>query len=621
MATPSDRRGFLRTSIAGGVGLGLARTRRALGGSTESICREPLLPQDDPDPAGRLRRLERVRKRYTYDFTRLPPLPMVEKVPASEQFSLPWLRQAVSRVADLVENFSHRPGGAQDGRVLACRRVVEALAAGRTIDGTAAETLVRIARRSAADRAGHGRPNRLDDYAALFQTIAAPAIVETFQDDGVFARQRVAGANPLVIRQVGALDDRFPVTEAIFRSVLPGDTLEAAGREGRLYLADYRELQDVQEGFFRDTPKFLSAPLALFAVAKRSGELVAVAIQCEQRPGPDNPIFTKHDGHGWAIAKTIVQIADANVHEAVSHLGRTHLFIEPFVIATERQLGESHPLRLLLRPHFEGTLAINELAHTTLLAPGGFVDELLAGTLEASIGLAAASVRTYRVDEALLPNALRARGVDVAEVLPSYPYRDDALLYWDAIHRWVDDYLRTYYRSEADLAADFELANWYRELVAPDGGGVTGLGANGSIGGLENLADAATLVVFTSSVQHAAVNFPQFDLMTYTPNMPLAGFTAAPRSRPANERDFLDLLPPLPSARHQLVILYLLGTIHYTTLGMYSSGELCDPRLQGPLDAFRAELERIGRVIEERNRVRPPYPFLDPRGIPQSINV
>ena len=42
---------------------------------------------------------------------------------------------------------------------------------------------------------------------------------------------------------------------------------------------------------------------------------------------------------------------------AVSHLGRTHLFIEPFVIATERQLGENHPLRLLLRPHFEGTLA------------------------------------------------------------------------------------------------------------------------------------------------------------------------------------------------------------------------------------------------------------------------
>src|SRR6185436_3930437 len=101
--------------------------------------------------------------------------------------------------------------------------------------------------------------------------------------------------------------------------------------------------------------------------------------------------------------------------------------------------------------HFEGTLAINELAHLTLLAPGGFVDELLAGTREASLALAADGVRTYRVD--------------AADVLPNYPYRDDALLYWNAIHRWVDGYLRIYYRSEADLAGDLELANWYRELV------------------------------------------------------------------------------------------------------------------------------------------------------------
>jgi arachidonate 15-lipoxygenase len=621
MLTSSDRRGFLRTSVAGGLGLGLAGNRSVLGGPIESLCREPLLPQDDPNPRARLRRLEKTRSRYTYDYTRVPTLPMVEKVPPSEEFSLPWLLQGANRVADLIENFTHRPVGARGSNALACRRVVEMLAAGRAINGGAADTLLRLACQSAADPAGHDRPESLDDYAALFRTIAPPAIVDTFQDDRVFARQRVGGANPLVIRQVCGLDDRFPVTDAIFGSVLPGDRLEAAAREGRLYLADYSELQDVQKGFFRSAPKFLSAPLALFAVDKRSGELIAIAVQCEQVPGPDNPVFTPHDGRAWSIAKTIVQIADANMHEAVSHLGRTHLFMEPFVIATERQLAENHPLRLLLRPHFEGTLAINELAHRRLLAPGGFVDELLAGTLEASISLAVAAVRTYRVDEALLPIALRARGVDAAEALPSYPYRDDALLYWNAIHAWVNDYLRTYYRSEADLANDFELASWYRELIAPDGGRVAGFGEDGTLGGLENLIDAATLLVFTSSVQHAAVNFPQFDLMTYTPNMPLAGFTAAPASREASGQDFLDLLPPLPAARLQLVILYLLGTVHYTTLGMYSPGELCDPRLQEPRERFRAELERIGTVIEDRNRVRPPYSFLDRRGIPQSINV
>src|SRR5882762_3335354 len=225
MICSPGRRGFLWTSVAGGLGLGLAGSHSALGASIESLCREPLLPQDDPNPRARLRRLEKTRGRYTYDYTRVPSLPMLEKVPPSEEFSFPWLLQGANRVVDLIENFTHRSGGASGSRPLAYRRVVEMVAAGRAIDGGAADTLLRIARESAADPAGRDRPGSLDDYAALFRTISPPAIVDTFQADRVFARQRVAGANPLVIRQVSGLDDRFPVTDAIYCSVLPGDRL------------------------------------------------------------------------------------------------------------------------------------------------------------------------------------------------------------------------------------------------------------------------------------------------------------------------------------------------------------------------------------------------------------
>ena len=603
MTSSHDRRRFLRTGLTGGLGLTFAGNGSAYGGPARASCREPLLPQEDPDPRSRRSQLARTRDLYVYDYERVLSLPMVAKVPRSEQFSFRWLVQGANRAADLLRNFAVKPSGGS----------IESVARG---DARGLFDLARQCASAAPGSADLDRPESLEDYASLFRTIELPGIAENYHDDRVFARHRVAGPNPLVIRRITGLDDRFPVSDAMFRSVLRNDRLEAAANEGRLYLADYRELENVREGLFRGVSKFLSAPLALFAVKKRSGELVPIAIQCNQEPGPGNPIFTRHDGHAWSIAKTIVQIADANLHEAVSHLGRTHLFIEPFVIATERQLAESHPLRLLLRPHFEGTLAINEFAHQTLLAPGGFVDELLAGTLEASIQLAADGVRSYSFGEAMLPAALRARGVDDLGALPGYPYRDDALLYWNAIRTWVSDYLRTYYRSEADLRDDFELAEWYRELVAPDGGRVRGF----ALGGLNDLIDAATLLVFTSSVQHAAVNFPQFDLMTYVPNMPLAGFAGAPPSNEAGEQDLLDLLPPLPSARLQLVILYLLGTIHYTTLGEYGSGELCDRRIRGPLRAFRDELERTARTIGERNLVRPPYRFLE-RGIPQSINV
>jgi arachidonate 15-lipoxygenase len=614
MSTARDRRDFLRTGLAGTLGLGLsAATPRAA--AAAPACGNAVLPQDDPNPRARARKLARVRSGYTYDFYRVPTLPMAAKIPLAEQFSVAWGLLVADRAINLARNFVLPSRAERERRALTWRRALEMLATGDPA------RLIDMAEATADAVGGPERPQSLEDYAALFRTIEAPAVIETFQDDRVFARQRVAGANPLVIRQVAGLDDRFPVTDAQFRSVLPGDSLAAAGQEGRLYLADYRALATAQEGHFRGVPKFLSAPLALFALEKTARALVPVAIQCEQQPGSDNPVFTPHDGHAWLMAKTIVQIADANVHETESHLGRTHLWIEPFPIATERQLAANHPLRLLLRPHFEGTLAINEQAYSRLLAPAGFVDDLLGGTLQASIDLTAEAVRTYRFDEAMLPAGLRARGVDDPAAFPDYPYRDDALLNWNAIRGWVSAYLRTYYKSDADVAADFELASWYRELVSSEGGRISGWGKNGSLGGFEDLVDAATLIIFTGSVQHAAVNFPQFDLMTYMPNMPLAGFTSTPVSHGAGAQDFLDMLPPLSYARRQIVILYVLGTTHYTALGRYNAQDLCDPRVTAPMQAFQQDLDAVARTIDERNLARPTYSFLKPSAIPQSINI
>lgn len=42
------------------------------------------------------------------------------------------------------------------------------------------------------------------------------------------------------------------------------------------------------------------------------------------------------------------------------HLAQTHLVSEAFCLATQRTLAPSHPLHVLLAPHFEGTLFINE---------------------------------------------------------------------------------------------------------------------------------------------------------------------------------------------------------------------------------------------------------------------
>ena len=248
------------------------------------------------------------------------------------------------------------------------------------------------------------------------------------------------------------------------------------------------------------------------------------------------------------------------------------------------------------------------------------MDELLAGTLDATRELAARALADYSLNHAALPAALHARGVDDASVLPYYPYRDDALLYWRVIKRWVHDYVRTYYRSSREVVEDTELAKWCRELG--HAGRVAGFRDGAVITTRTALVDALTSVIFTASVQHAAVNYPQYDHMAYTPSMPLAGFAPAPVGvHGLNEQDYLELLPPQRSALGQLNILYLLGSVRHTTLGEYGDGTLCDPAIQRPMKGFSRRLDRAGALVNVRNRRRRPYPFLVRGGISQSTNI
>jgi arachidonate 15-lipoxygenase len=578
------------------------------------------IPQLDPDRPTRERDLAEMRAHYSYNYTYLSPLAMVEALPRWEEPSWQWMVTVGETALRVLVNHADNDGDFRrrdetHARHGLFREFVER--ASGEVKG-----LVRIIKESIRANVVEGPPHTLESYAAMFGSIGLPPIHHDFHLDRVFAEMRVAGPNPVVLRRVDKLDDRFPVTQEHFAQASLGhDTLDAAGREGRLYLLDYRMLEGIVNSDFPDRQKYVYAPLCLLALHRSRKVLMPVAIQCQQTPGPDNPIFTPADGSSWMIAKTIVKVADGNHHEAVTHLGRTHLFVEPFVIATRRQLSARHPLCILLVPHFEGTLSINNMAKGYLVDERGPVDELLGGTIDSTRHLTVRGVREYPFDQVMLPRTFRARGVDDPELLPDYPYRDDALLFWDAIHRWVSSYLGFYYHSDADVQNDPELAAWFDELVAIDGGRVIGIGKSGATCTREYLADAATLVIFTASVQHAAVNFPQYDLMSYVPNMPLACYAPAPTCKDATHADYLDMLPPLNHANLQMGLGALLGTIRYTTLGEYGEGRFQDPRVAEPLRRFNEEIRSIGRKIEERNRHRRPYEFLVPSGIPQSINI
>lgn len=425
-----------------------------------------------------------------------------------------------------------------------------------------------------------------------------------------------------MLQQIEAVEgrlpiDNFPITEAQYQSVMgTHDSIQLASEEKRLYVIDYAIFKNAVNGNFPTEQKFVSAPIALFAVPMgddANRQLKVVAIQCEQMPGPDNPVLippasdaSEAEQYQWLFAKSIFQISDSNYHEAVSHLGRTHLMVEPFVMATHRQLLDTHPLSLLLRPHFEGTLAINNAAHSRLIAPGGGVDQLLGSTIDNDRVFAALELLSIGFNDAMLPNQIKQNGVDDTAAFPVYPYRDDALMIWTAIHEWVTAYLGLYYDSDSDVQQDLALQGWAKEITDPGGGRLRGFGesetleepSKGAIRSLTYLVDVATTVIFTSSAQHAAVNFPQYELMGYAPGFPLAGYNPnAKVTSIQNEKDFLSFLPPLDQAQNQLNLLYLLSSVNYTKLGCYPDDHFTDEQVDVPLQQFQAKLEEIEKRL------------------------
>jgi Lipoxygenase len=52
----------------------------------------------------------------------------------------------------------------------------------------------------------------------------------------------------------------------------------------------------------------------------------------------------------------------------------THAVIEPFIIATYRQLSVTHPIHKLMSPHYRDTMNINALARQTLINGGGIFE-------------------------------------------------------------------------------------------------------------------------------------------------------------------------------------------------------------------------------------------------------
>jgi arachidonate 15-lipoxygenase len=471
----------------------------------------------------------------------------------------------------------------------------------------------------------------LTAYENLFQTLPLPSIARTFQHNKTFARFRVAGQNPMLIKKIIRLPDNFPVTDAGFKQVMgQADSLSAALADNRVYLLDYKELEQLTGDNSQSDTKQVFAPIALFAIAKGAESLMPVAIQAGQKKTDGEVIYAQPDNGSssaywrWQAAMSLVQVADGNYHELFVHLGRTHLLIEAFSVAMQRSLASEHPLNVLLTPHFEGTLFINKAAAGALIAPGGPIESIFGGQITKTQEAAGGDRLALDFYDYMLPRDLATRGVANISHLPDYPYRDDAILIWKAISEWTTAYVALYYNGDDDVTADTELTAFSHALMTE--GRINDFRP---IATRAQLSEVLTMVIFTGSAQHAAVNFPQSVLMTFSPAVTGSNWGKNPTTADSQTK-WLATLPPLQQSLEQLSLLQILGGVYYRKLGEYRTNNFpypdsfTDKRVTqsgGPLNVFRATLDVIEKVITERNQTREAYGYLLPSKVPPSINI
>lgn len=475
--------------------------------------------------------------------------------------------------------------------------------------------------------------NGLVDTFNLLRNIEVPKIAQRWQDDHEFARQAVQGISPVHIQSITALPKGLPLSDGDVRGLLsPGSTLAQALAAKRIFLIDFEILEDIP--MFRKTDED-GVEEQRWAPASRcllylddTRQLRPIAIQLGRDPERD-PVFTPNDSeHDWLAAKIYVRCSEGNAHQMVGHALRTHFVAEPFVLATMRNLPAPHPVYKLLRRHFRYTLAINEGARQGLLAEGGVFDDLIAtgGPDKGHLRLGMKGYQRWKLADNKPRPDLERRGVLEPAVLPYYPYRDDALPLWDAIEEYVGGVLGHFYKSDADLVSDAELQAWWTDLTE------RGLPVDklpcAKLTRVADLVDILSTVLFTVSVQHAAVNYLQYEHYGFVPNAPLCMRKAPPRQKGTlGPKDIAEMIPTQSQTLWQIAIGRALSSFgedeeYLLNEGGWRENYFKEPELAAILERFHARLRTQLEAVKARNaKSDMPYTVLQPDKIPCGITV
>ncbi|XP_075869647.1 hydroperoxide isomerase ALOXE3-like [Nelusetta ayraudi] len=465
----------------------------------------------------------------------------------------------------------------------------------------------------------------LEDMTKIFcfkSTTISEYVAEHWKEDDFFGYQFLNGINPNRIKRCSELPKNFPVTEEMVKPFLKeGSSLKEEIEEGHIFIYDQKKVDGMSGRDYNGEPLYVTPGLCLFYLNPQN-KMMPIAIQLQQQPSEKNPIFLPSDSEtDWLLAKMFIKNVDIMDHETVHHLMNTHFLAEVFTVATLRCFPEIHPLYKLLIPHFRYTLNINIGGRPALLAPGGPLSMSSVG-YEGSLELMRRSLPEVTYSSLCLPENITAGGL---ESVPNFYYRDDGLRLWEIINRFVKGMVSHYYPADSDVQKDTELQEWISEIFTHGFLGNKASGFPTSFHTVEEVIKFITVVIFTVSAQHAAVNNGQFDYAVFIPNAPILLHKPPPTTKgQTSQETILEILPNVGETAAFAAMLVLLSEKYsdQVFLGTYPEQRFDEPATEDMIDKFQEELSLLSEAITTRNaKLEIPYTYLNPSIIENSISI
>ncbi|XP_043539450.1 polyunsaturated fatty acid 5-lipoxygenase-like isoform X2 [Chiloscyllium plagiosum] len=465
----------------------------------------------------------------------------------------------------------------------------------------------------------------LESFQRIFWRVKSATgnfVVKHWKEDWFFGYQFKNGSNPCMIEKCREIPEKFPVTNEMVCQSLRGSTLEEEIKKGNIYIVDYKVLDGVPANVIKGVPQYIAAPICLL-YQDPENRLMPIAIQLHQVPGCDNPIFLPTDPENvWLLAKIWVRSSEFQVHQIVYHLCGTHLLGETFCIATLRQLPAVHPIFKLLTPHTRYTLEINTRARSDLLGEDGVIARVVASGGIGQDVIAQKGMQLFTYQAMCLPDNLKERGT---EGLKEYYYQEDGLQLWFAINKYVKGITELYYKTDQDVLQDTELQAWIKDLAQDGFQELPGIGILSALRTREEMCKFLTMVIFTCSAQHAAVNNGQYDWSCWVPNSPCT-MRQPPPVRKDNIliENLMETLPDMSQSAVQMAFTWHLGRPlpNKILLGSFDEEYFTEETAKQIIAEFQKDLAQIEERILERNKgLLLSYEYLQPSNIENSISI